>query len=161
MNFQPALISLTLCACLQAQPRELKPRGGGELKIGSMRYHFEIKSLSAAPAKAGLPGAVKLEGNLIPEDGSPAYQTTVTVLKNGSLYMLQILRKNTGSYPDTWAATLKTRTRALAMDDRPGGRIELRCEGRLTGVIAKRPQEAEWSGTLWAVFPGGGEDLSI
>jgi len=161
MNFQPVLIGLAFCGALQAQGMVLRPRGGGELRIANQRYRFQLTDLSTAPPKGGLPGAIRLEGNLQPQDGSGPFHLVLTVLAGGSLYMLQIQRKRPGGYPDNWAATLKTHTHALKWVDRPGGRIEIQCEGSLTGIIAKQPKEAEWSGTLWGIFPGGGEELSF
>ncbi|MDP1832763.1 MAG: hypothetical protein Q8K67_11940 [Geothrix sp.] len=154
MNFPSPLPSLVLCVALHAQVVDVKPQGGGDLKIGNTLYRFELMNLRSAPAKGGLPGAVKLQGRLVAKDGTPDFQLDLTVLKNGSIYMLNIHRKASGAYPDNWAATQKTHTRALVMEVRAGGRIELRCEGRLTGIIARQPREAPWSGTLWAVFPG-------
>lgn len=153
MNFLNPLPSLVLCATPSAQMVEMKPKGGGELKIGDTLYRFDLTRLSTAPPKGNLSGAVKLEGNLVPQDAARAFHLTLTVLKDGSLYMLRIDRRPPGSYPDTWAATPKTRTRVLKLEDRPGGRIEIRCEGRLTGVLGQQPQDRPWSGTLWAVFP--------
>jgi len=154
MNFLRPLAGFALCTALGAQALDMKPQGGGELKIGDTPFRFEITSLSSAPAKGGLSGAVRLEGNLIALDASPGFQINLTVLKNGSLYMLHIHRKTSGPYPDSWAATQKTRTHALVMEDRAGGRVEIRCEGRLTGIIAKQPRDATWSGTIWGIFPG-------
>jgi hypothetical protein len=155
MNFLRALPFLALGAVVSAQALDLKPKGGGELKIGGTTYRFELTNLTSAPPKSGLPGAVKLEGNLVPADGGAKLHMGLTVLKGGGLYMLRVERKAAGSYPDNWAATTKTWARPLKLEDRPGGRVEIQCGGGLTGVIAQRPQEATWSGTLWAVFPGG------
>lgn len=155
MNFRSALPLVAASGILCAQMAPFRPQGGGSIKIGEMAYRFEPTDLLTAPAKGGLPGVVRLEGNLVPKDGSRPFHMTLTMLKDGSLYMLRVERKASGAYPDTWAATQKTRTHALHMQDHPGGRVEIRCEGHLTGIIAKRPQEAEWSGTLWATFPGG------
>jgi hypothetical protein len=159
MNFPRILHGLGLCACLGAQGLDLSPKGGGDLRIGGTQYRFELTGLSSAPPKGGLPGAVKLEGNLIAGDSSRPFHMTLTVLKNGSLYLLYIHRSASGGYPDSWSpslqARLKASTRALRLEDRPGGRIELSCEGTLTGMIGRQPREANWSGALWAVFPGG------
>lgn len=155
MNFLRPLICLGVSLNLQAQTIDLKAKGGGELKIGATRYTFILTDLGTAPPAGGLPGAVRLVGRLAPKDGSGAFQMTLTVLNTGSLYTLHIERRQGRSYPDTWAATAKTKTRALRLDERPGGRIELQCEGPLTGVVSQRPTQAEWSGRLWAVFPGG------
>jgi hypothetical protein len=137
----------------------LKPQGGGDLRIGSTQYRFELTDLRSAPPKGGLPGAVKLEGDLVPRDGGRPFHMALTVLKSGSLYLLYIHRNTPGGYPDSWSPALKASprasTHALMLEDRPGGRVELRCEGTLSGIIARQPQERAWSGTLWAVFPGG------
>lgn len=154
MNFLHPLICFTASLSLQAQVIDLQAKGGGDLKIGATSYQFVLTDLTSAPAKAGLPGAVKLVGNLVPKDGSGAFHLSLTILKNGTLFTLNIERRNGKAYPDSWAATLKTKTRAPRMEDRPGGRIEIQCEGPLTGVIAQKPTKADWSGTLWAVFPG-------
>lgn len=154
MNLRAALPILVLGGCLGAQMVQMKPKGGGTLKIGDISYRLEVTDLQTAPAKGGLPGVVRMHGNLLPPGGAHPFHMILTVMKDGSLYMLQIERKAHGAYPDTWAATQKTRTRALRLVDRPGGKVEIRCEGRLTGIIAKHPQEADWSGTLWAIFPG-------
>jgi hypothetical protein len=148
-----------LCASLGAQGMNLKPQGGGDLRIGGIPYRFELTDLSSAPPKGGLPGAVKLEGDLVPRDAGRPFHMVLTVLKNGSLYLLYIHRATPNGYPDSWSpslnARIRARTKALSLEDRPGGRIELRCEGTLTGIIAKQPKESTWSGALWAVFPGG------
>jgi hypothetical protein len=89
----------------------------------------------------------------VPEAGRP-FHLVLTVLKDGSLYLMHMKRTLPNAYPDNWAATTKTCAHALKLEDRPGGRVELRCEGPLTGIIAQRPQDATWSGTLWATFPG-------
>ena len=133
----------------------LKPEGGGELRIGGTSYRFEPTGLGSAPAGGGLPGLIRLEGDLLPKGASRPFHMTLTVMKDGSLYMLRIERRTSPrAYPDSWAATQTTRIRALKLKDRPGGRIELSCEGSLTGILARRPENAPWSGTIWAVFPG-------
>ncbi len=149
------ILGLIACLSLQAQVLELKLQGGGELTIGATTYQFSLKNLSMAPAKGGLPGALKLEGDLLPRNGGRHFHLALTVLKNGALYLLNIYRRNGQAYPDSWCATLKTRATVLRLEDRPGGRIEIQCEGPLTGVIAQRPASASWSGTLWALIPGG------
>jgi hypothetical protein len=158
MNFLRALPCFGLFVSLNAQVIDLKPKGGGDLRIGEIHYRFELADLSSAPPKGGLPGAVKLEGQLFPQNGGRPFHMALTVLKDGSLYLLYIERRTPNAYPDSWSpslnARLRARTRALKLEDRPGGRIELQCEGFLTGIIAKRPQEANWSGTIWATFPG-------
>lgn len=156
MNFRLALPCLAFCGALSAQMVVLKPEGGGELRIGKTPYRFELTGLGSAPAAGGLPGLIRLEGDLLPKGASQSFHMVLTVMKDGSLYMLRIERRATPqAYPDSWAATQKTRTRALKLEDRPGGRVELSCEGALTGILAKHPENATWSGTLWAVFPGG------
>ncbi|MDR3685128.1 MAG: hypothetical protein P4L11_15475 [Geothrix sp.] len=155
MNFLRALPYLALGVAMSAQIIDLKPDGGGDLTIGGVAYRFELTGLMSAPPRDGLPGAIRLEGDLVPRKGGRPFHMVLTVLKNGSLYLMHMERGAPHAYPDNWAATPKTRTRALKLEDRPGGRIELRCEGPVTGIIAKRPQDATWSGTLWATFPGG------
>jgi hypothetical protein len=155
MNFPRALSLVALCTALGAQTIDLRPRGGGELKIGASSYRFEPTGLMSAPPKGGLPGAVRLEGDLVPQGAGLPFHLVLTVLKNGTLYLMHMERGAPHSYPDTWAATPGSRTLAIRLEDRPGGRVELRCEGPVTGIIAKRPENATWSGTLWAVFPGG------
>jgi hypothetical protein len=156
MKFRRGLL-LCLPALLGAQEIDIKPVGGGEIKIGAAKYQFQLAGLSTAPSKGGLAGAVKVEGDLVPEMGGLPFHMTLTLLRDGTLYMLRLERRSSPkAYPDTWAATAKTRVRPLRMEERPGGRIELRCEGPLSGYIAQRPQEAAWSGTIWAVLPGGG-----
>jgi|GEM_PF-4826606 hypothetical protein len=154
MNFLRVLPHLVLCVAMSAQIIDLKPKGGGNLKIGGVSYRFELTGLMSAPPKGGLPGAIRLEGNLVPDAGHP-FHMVLTVLKSGSLYLMHMERNLPNAYPDNWAATPKTRIHALKLEDRPGGRVELRCEGPVTGIIAQRPQDATWSGTIWATFPGG------
>ena len=153
MNLRNTLPFLFLAGFLSAQMVESKPQGGGMLKIGEAVYRFEPMDLRSAPPRNGLPAVIRLEGRLVPVDGSPSFHLILTLLKDGSIYLLKLERKTPGGYPDSWAATLKTRTHLLKMEDHPGGIVELRCEGRLTGIMAKRPQDADWSGILWASFP--------
>jgi hypothetical protein len=155
MNLLRPLICFVVSLTLRGQAIDLKAKGGGELKIGAISYQFVLTDLGTAPAKGGLPGAVKLVGNLVPKDGSGTFHMTLTVLNTGSLYTLHLERRKGQAYPDSWAATVNTKTRALRLDERPGGRIEIQCEGPLTGVLSQKPTNAEWSGVLWAVFPGG------
>jgi len=156
MGLLSTLLSVLVAVSLQAQGVvELKATGGGDLKIGAINYQFTLTDLSMAPPKGGLPGAVRLTGTLASRDGSPDFRLDLTVLKNGTLYMLVIQRRNGQAYPDSWNATAKTRARILKLDDRLGGRLEIRCDGPLTGVLAQKPVHATWSGTLWAIFPGG------
>jgi len=156
MNFLVPLPCFLLAASMHAQMEQLKPEGGGRLTIGARSYQLEVSDLRSARAKPGLPGAIHLGGRLIPPDGSQPFQLALTLLKDGSIYLLRIERRPAQGYPDTWAAGRTTRTRVLRLEDRPGGRLELQCEGRLTGVLGKVPQEAVWAGRLWAQFPGGG-----
>lgn len=158
MNFLRTLSCLALCCVMEGQALDLAPQGGGTLKIDGVPYRFEVTDLSSAPPKGGLPGAIRLEGRLVPQGATQAFRLSLTVLKDGSLYMLRIERKAPGSYPDSWAATLKTIARAERLEDRPGGRIDIHCEGPLTGVVAGHPKNSSWSGSLWARFPGGGEE---
>ena len=85
MNFRPALPLLVFSGLLSAQMTQLRPQGGGSLKIGDMPYRFEPTDLLTAPPKGGLPGVVRLEGNLVPKDGSRTFHMTLTVMKDGSL----------------------------------------------------------------------------
>jgi hypothetical protein len=154
MNFFRALPCLCLGLALQAQSLDLRVAGGGELTIAETTYRFEPGSLFTAPPKGGLPGAIRIQGRLVPTRGAGAFDLDLTVLKTGTLYQLRLERKGPGAYPDSWAATAKTRLRPLSLQDRPGGRVELECLGPLTGVIARKPRTASWSGRIWATFPG-------
>ncbi|MBI1753229.1 MAG: hypothetical protein HY014_00360 [Acidobacteria bacterium] len=157
MNFLrlPLCLGLAQTLTLQGQTVDLKAKGGGTLKIGATTYDFALTDLATAPPAGGLPGALKLVGRLVPKDGSGAFRMTLTLLNTGSLYTLRIERRQGQTYPDSWAATAKTKTRALRLEERPGGRVEIQCEGPLAGVISQRPAKADWSGRLWAEFPGG------
>ena len=109
MNFPDALPNLVLCAAMSAQILDLKPKGGGDLKINGIFYRFELTGLMCGPPpKGGLPGAIGLEGNLVPEAGRP-FHMVLTVLKNGSLSLMHMERSLPNAYPDNWAATPKTR----------------------------------------------------
>lgn len=154
MNFLRPLAALCLGLTLQAQAVGLQATGGGKLKIGTTTYRFELEALFTAPPKGGLPGAFRIRGHLIPAGPGQPFDLDLTVLKTGTLYMLRIDRKGTGSYPDSWAATIKTRTRPLSLQDGPGGRVEVECLGTLTGIIARKPRTAAWQGRIWATFPG-------
>ncbi|WP_257304266.1 hypothetical protein [Geothrix campi] len=154
MNFFRPLAALCLGTLLQAQSIDIQAKGGGEVKIGAIAYHFELKAFSTAPPKGGLPGAFRLQGRLVPVEPGQPFALDLTVLKTGSLYMLRIHRQSTGSYPDSWAATAKTRLRPISLQDSPGGRVEVECLGPLSGIIARKPQTAVWQGRLWATFPG-------
>jgi hypothetical protein len=155
MNFLRLLAALCLGLTLQAQAIDALAMGGGELKIGTVTYRFELKALFTAPPKGGLPGAFRIQGRLVPTDASPAFDLDLTLLKTGTLYMLRIDRKGAASYPDSWAATAKTRLRPVSLQDGPGGRVEVECLGTLSGVIARKPRTAAWQGHLWATFPSG------
>jgi hypothetical protein len=155
MNFLRPLICCIASLALHGQGIDLGAKGGGDLKIGTTSYQFVLTNLSSSPSKGGLPGAIKLVGNLVPKDGSGAFHMTLTLLNTGALYTLQIERRRGKAYPDTWAATVKTTTRLLRLDGHPGGRLELQCGGPLSGVVSQRPVNAEWAGLIWAIFPGG------
>lgn len=153
MNFIRPLATLCLAATLPAQTIDAQAKGGGELKIDGTLYHFELKALYTAPPKGGLPGAFRIQGRLVPEDQAQALDLDLTVLKTGTLYMLRILRKGPGGYPDTWSATGKTRARITLLEDHFGGRLEIACSGPLTGVIGRRPKTTTWRGSLWVILP--------
>jgi hypothetical protein len=154
MNFLRPLAVLCLSFSLQAQAIDAQATGGGELKVGTMAYRFELKALFTAPPKGGLPGAFRIQGRLVPTGSDRPFDLDLTVLKTGTLYMLRIDRKGVDAYPESWSATLKTRIRPISMKDGPGGRVELECLGSLSGIIARRPQTASWQGRIWATFPG-------
>ncbi|WP_257309181.1 hypothetical protein [Geothrix fuzhouensis] len=154
MNFLRPLAALCLACTLQAQTIDAQATGGGELKIGARTYRFELKALFTAPPKGGLPGAFRFQGRLVPTGSEQPFDLDLTVLKTGTLYMLRIDRKGVDSYPESWAATLKTRIRPISMKDGPGGRVEVECLGTLSGIIARKPQVATWQGRIWATFPG-------
>ncbi|HEX9009297.1 MAG TPA: hypothetical protein VF804_02940 [Holophagaceae bacterium] len=151
MNFLHPLPWLILPVALAASQGPIQ--GGGTLTLGHTAYRFMPKDLAAAGPKEGLPGALRIRGELIPETGGPVYTLELVVLRNGRLYLLNLRHGTRGQYPDTWAATLSTRVRILALEDHPGGRVELACEGRLTGVVDRRPVSGSWQGHLWAIFP--------
>jgi hypothetical protein len=159
MNLLHSLPFTCLCLPLMAQVLDLKPRGGGALRIGETSYRVQVIRLSSAPPKGGLPGAVKLEGDLVPQDGTRPFHMVLTVLKDGTLYLLHIQRQAPNAYPDTWSPSLnprlRGRVRATRLEDRPGGRVEFHFEGGLTGIINQLPRDTTWSGTVWAIFPGG------
>ena len=156
MNFPRPLPWLMLPLALAAGQGPL--RGGGTLSLGGAAFHFVPKDLATADPKGGLPGALRLKGELVPEAGGPAYALEMVVLRNGRLYLLSLRRGAKGQYPDTWAATLGTRVKVLTLEDHPGGRVELEVEGRLTGVVDRKPVSASWQGRLWAVFPEPDEE---
>lgn len=154
MNFLRPLAALCLGPLLQAQALDLQAQGGGDLKIGGLAYRFELGTLYSAPPKGGLPGAIRIRGRLVPEGPSRPWDLDMTLLKSGVLYMLRISRKGSDGYPDSWAATLKTRIQAISLHDGPGGRVEVACLGTLSGVVARRPRTEAWQGRIWAIFPG-------
>jgi hypothetical protein len=151
MNFPHPLPWLMLPAALAAGQAPLQ--GGGSLTLGQAAYRFVPKDLALAEPKGGLPGALKIKGELLPEAGGMAYTMELVVLRNGRLYLLSLRRGQKGQYPDTWAATLGTRVKVRVLEDHPGGRVELEVGGRLTGVVARKPVSASWEGRLWTIFP--------
>ncbi|WP_243315848.1 hypothetical protein [Geothrix paludis] len=155
MNFLRALPCLFLAFGLQAQAPGLEAvvRGGGDLTLDGIPYRLELASVASIPARSGLPPLVRLTGRLVPEEAARAFDLELSVLKNGTLYMLRVVRQKSGGYPDSWAATGKTRVRFTRLEDRSGGRLELACSGPLTGVIGRKPRNATWRGSLWAELP--------
>ena len=155
MNFPRALPSLFLALGLQAQAPLLEAvvRGGGELHLDGTAYRLEPESVASIPARAGLPPLIRLTGRLVPGDPAHAFDLELSLLKDGTLYLLRLVRPTPGGYPDSWAATGRTRVRLLRLEDRSGGRVELACSGPLTGVIGRRPRNGTWRGTLWAELP--------
>jgi hypothetical protein len=151
MNFPRPLPWLLLPAALTAGQAPLQ--GGGSLTLGHAAYRFIPKDLALAEPKGGLPGALRIKGELVPEAGGPVYALELVVLRDGRLYLMSLRRGQKGQYPDTWAATLSTRVKLLALEDHPGGRVELEVGGRLTGVVDRKAISAPWQGRLWAVFP--------
>ncbi len=150
MNF-PLAPFLLLPSVLAAGP--VQPSGGGVLTLQGHRYRFEPSSVSLLPPTQGLSRSLHLRGRLVPASGHGDFQFSMTVLLKGGLYMLVLQRKGRGSYPDTWAATRGTRVEVRSLEDRPGGRVVLRCQGPLNGVIALRPETGSWSGQIWATLP--------
>lgn len=150
MNF-PFAPWLLLPAILSAAPTQ--PLGGGVLKIQGQAYRFEPAAAFLLPPTQGLGRSLHLQGKLVPASGHGDFQFSMTVLLKGGLYMLVLQRKGRGSYPDTWAATRGTRVEVRSLEDRPGGRVVLRCQGPLNGVIALRPETGSWSGQIWATLP--------
>lgn len=155
MNFLRALPCLFLAFGLRSQAPGLEAvvRGGGDLTLDGIPYHLELASVASIPARSGLPPLVRLTGRLVPEEPARAFDLELSVLKNGTLYMLRVVRQRSGGYPDSWAATGKTRVRFTRLEDRSGGRLELACSGPLTGVIGRKPRNAAWHGSLWAELP--------
>jgi hypothetical protein len=150
------MLASVLCLAFQAQVSlERTAIGGGELRIGITTYHFTMTEFSTAPPKGGLPGAVRIRGTLASDDEKAPWFLSLTVLNNGTLYLLSIQRPLRSGIPDTWSATRKTRVRIVKRDDHLGGRTELQCEGPLTGVVGQKQASASWSGILWAQQPGG------
>lgn len=167
MNFPRALLCLVLASLalpLQARIQEVQPpaqgsalqevvQGGGEVTLDGTTYRFEPTSVSALPARAGLPPLIRLAGRLVPGDPASAFDFELSLLKDGTLYMLRILRKAPGAYPDSWSATAKTRARLSRFDPTSGAKLEIACSGPLTGVVGRRPRNAAWHGALWAILP--------
>lgn len=135
-------------------PLPLNANGGGHLKIGNSPYRFILEDLVTLKAKGNTPGALKFTGRLIPTDGTAPYKMTLTLLKNGTVYTMVIQRRKGKAYPDSWNATAKTRVRILTLHDRLGGRVEISCEGPLTGVVGQLPVNADWSGQISGVISG-------
>jgi len=151
MNFRHALPCLLMTAALTAGQTALQ--GGGALMIGTARYRFVPRDLALAEPKGGLAGALRIKGELLPEAGGPPIALELVVLRDGRLYLLSLRRGEKGAYPDSWAATLETRVRISTLEDHPGGRVKLACEGRLSGVVGRKPVSLPWHGQLWAIFP--------
>lgn len=155
MNFLRALPCLFLAFGLRAQAPGLEAvvRGGGDLTLDGIPWCLELASIASIPARSGLPPLVRLTGRLVPGDPALAFDLELVVLKDGTLYMLRLVRQKPGGYPDSWAATGKTRVRFTRLEDHSGGRLELACSGPLTGVIGQKPRTATWHGSLWAELP--------
>ncbi|MDE3034117.1 MAG: hypothetical protein KGI56_10665, partial [Acidobacteriota bacterium] len=64
MNFSRALPGLLLAAGLSAAPAMVE--GGGQLTLAGTGYRFQPAGLFVAPPKGGLPGAIRMTGDLIP-----------------------------------------------------------------------------------------------
>ena len=154
MNFLRPLPCLLATLVLTAAPPPIQ--GGGALTLDGATFRFEPHSAATAPPRGGLPGAIRLRGVLIPVKGGRTIALDLVVLKDGRLYTLSLRRDGKADYPDTWAAVAGTRVKVLALEDRPGGRVELACEGPLTGVVGRRPVSSRWKGRLWAAFPDPG-----
>lgn len=155
MNFLRALPCLLLALALRGQAPMLEEivRGGGEVILDGTAFRLEPASVNTLPARTGLPALVRVTGRLVPPDPAGAFGLELTILKDGTLYMLRILRKGPGGYPDTWAATGRTRARITLLEDHSGGRLEIACSGPLTGVIGRRPKTTTWRGSLWVILP--------
>jgi hypothetical protein len=151
MNFSRALPGLLLAAVLSAAPSMVE--GGGELTLAGKAYRFQPTGLFVAPPKGGLPGAIRMTGDLIPASGEAPFQMALVFLRTGQLYLLDIHRGGKGRYPDSWAATQQTHLKVLSLQPRPGGRVEVACSGTLTGVVGQKPVQGRWSGRLWMVIP--------
>lgn len=155
MRFRRTWIFLLLALLVQSvEPLPLSAGGGGSLKIGGGHYRFVLQDLVTIGTKDRSSGVLKFVGRLIPGDGTLPYQMTLTLLKNGTVYMMTIQRRRGNAYPDSWNATANTRVRILKLNDRLGGRVELDCEGPLVGVVGQRPVQADWSGQIWGVITG-------
>lgn len=154
MNFLRPLPCLLASLVLTAAQPPIQ--GGGTLTLGAESFQFEPRGAATAPPRGGLPGAIRLKGVLIPAKGGRTITLNLVVLKNGQLYTLSLRRGGKADYPDTWAAEAGTRVKVLILEDHPGGRVELACEGPLTGVVGQRPVSSQWHGRLWAAFPDPG-----
>jgi hypothetical protein len=139
-----------LAGTLIAQP---SLAGGGGLTLAGKAYRFQPTGLSVARPKGGLPGAIRLAGSLVPTSGDSPFRLSMTFLRSGQLYLMEIRRGGKGQYPDTWAATPGTHLKIPSLQTRPGGRIEVVCTGTLTGVIGQKPAEGRWNGRIWVVVP--------
>lgn len=152
MNFLRAfLLSLPLAMPLASAPGMIE--GGGELRLAGTAYRFQPTGLAVARPKDGLPGAIRLRGDLLPDSGGGAFKLSLVFLRSGQLYLLDIRRGGKGRYPDTWAATPQTRLKILSLQLHPGGRVELVCQGLLTGVIGQKPVQGPWKGRIWVAVP--------
>jgi hypothetical protein len=146
------LFSMVALMLLALEPLPLQAGGGGNLKIGNDNYRFVLEDLVSIPAKANFPGVLKFMGRLIPSDGTAPYKMALTLQKNGTVYMMTIQRRKGKAYPDSWNATAKTQVHILKLNDRMGGRVEISCEGPLTGVVGQMPVNADWSGQISGVI---------
>lgn len=149
MNFLRALPALVLALPMWAQTPGLEEivQGGGEVTLDGLVHRFEPSTVTT------LPDLVRLTGRLVPPEPDRAFDFELALKKDGTLQRLQILRQAPGGYPDTWAATEKTRIRFRVLEDRSGGRVEIICAGPLTGVVGRQPKHALWKGLLWVVLP--------
>lgn len=152
MKFPVFLLWLLVPTFLSAQVTP-SIRGGGTLRVADVSYRFEPSELASARPKTGQPDAFRMKGRLVPLGPGRPFGLELILLKDGRLYELKIQRKEPGGYPETWAATQKTRVKIQKLDDRPGGRIEVSLEGPLTGIMGRKPTDGLCIGTFWAGFP--------